>query len=91
MKSSFIFEIDELVLDVFYTYEKGMDGDGWLVPDDPDELYYDEIYLIAKSDDVGTIINIENTYDVKNILSYEILDKINDAMQEDLEEKDYFR
>ena len=91
MKSSFIFEIDELILDVFYTYEKGMNGDGWLVPDDPDELYYNEIYLIGRNDDEGTIVNIEKTYDVKNILSYEILDKINDAMQEDLEQNDYFR
>jgi len=80
-----------IVLDVFYTYEKGMDGDGWLVPDDPDELDYDEINFIAKIEEDGseTIFNVE--IDVQNLLSYEILDKINDAMQEDLYENDYFR
>ena len=48
MKSSFIFENDEFILEVLYTYEKGMDGDGWLVPDDPDELEYEKINLINR-------------------------------------------
>ena len=91
MKSSFIFEIDDYILDVFYTYKKGMDGDGWNQPDDPDELEYDEIYLIGgfNEDGVGTVF--ENVHDIKNLLSNEIIDNINYAMQEDLEENDYFR
>lgn len=91
MKSSFIFEIDEFIFDVFYTYKKGMRGDGYLQPDDDDELYYDEIYLIGSCDEDGKGILLNNTYDIKNLLSNEIIDTINDAMQEDLEENDYFR
>ncbi len=91
MKSSFIFENDEFILEVLYTYEKGMDGDGWLVPDDPDELEYEKINLIGKIEEDGseTIFNME--IDVQYLLSNEILDLINDQMQLDLEEKDYFR
>ena len=86
-----MFEIDEYVLEVHYTYEKGMDGDGYLQPDDPDELYYTEILLIGSSDEDGTSTLLKKEYDVKNLLSNGILDRINDAMQDDLEEKDYFR
>jgi len=91
MKSSFIFDNDEYILEVLYTYEKGIEGDGWLVPDDPDELEYDQINLIAKIEEDGseTVFNVE--LDVQYLLSYEILDKINDQMQEDLYKKDYFR
>lgn len=90
MKSSFIFEIDEFIFDVFYTYEKGMRGDGYLQPDDDDELYYDEVYLIGSFDEDGKATIFNNTYDIQNLLSNKILDTINDAMQEDLEQNDYF-
>ena len=91
MKSSFIFDNNQFVFDVYYTYEKGMSGDGYFQPDDPDELEYDEIYLIGRIDEDGNISFLKKEYNVKNILSYEILDLINDQMQLDLEEKDYFR
>lgn len=90
MKSSFIFEIDEFIFDVFYTYEKGMRGDGYLQPDDDDELYYDEVYLIGSFDEDGKATTFNNTYDIQHLLSNKILDTINDAMQEDLEQNDYF-
>jgi hypothetical protein len=91
MKSSFIFENDEYILEVFYNYERGMRGDGYLQPNDDDELEYDKINLIGKVEEDGseTIFNVET--DVQYLLSNSILDKINDEMQEDLYRKDYFR
>jgi len=91
MKSSFIFENDEYILEVFYNYERGMRGDGYLQPDDDDELEYDKINLVGKIEEDGseTIFNVET--DVQYLLSNKILDRINDAMQEDLYKKDYFR
>ena len=91
MKSSFIFENDEYILEVFYNYERGMRGDGYLQPNDDDELGYDKINLIGKVEEDGseTIFNVET--DVQYLLSNSILDKINDEMQEDLYRKDYFR
>ena len=91
MKSSFIFENDEYILEVFYNYERGMRGDGYLQPDDDDELEYDKINLFGKIEEDGseTIFNVET--DVQYLLSNKILDRINDAMQEDLYKKDYFR
>jgi len=91
MRSSFIFEVDEFIFEVYYFYEKGMNGDGYLQPDDPDVLEYDEIRLIGKieEDGIETIFKVE--IDVQYLLSHQILDLINDKMQEDLEEKDYFR
>tara|TARA_R110000772_G_scaffold14380_1_gene41576 strand:- start:533 stop:808 length:276 start_codon:yes stop_codon:yes gene_type:complete len=91
MKSSFIFENDQYILEVLYIYEKGIEGDGWLVPDDPDELDYYKINLIGKIEEDGseTIYNVE--IDIQNLLSNEILDLIYDEMQEDLYKKDYFR
>ena len=91
MKSSFIFENDEYIFEVFYIYERGMRGDGYLQPDDDDELEYDKINLVGKIEEDGseTIFNVET--DVQYLLSNKILDTINDAMQEDLYKKDYFR
>ena len=91
MKSSFIFDNDEYIVEVLYTYEMGIRGDGYLQPNDDDELEYDQINLIAKIEEDGseTVFNVE--LDVQYLLSYEILDKINDQMQEDLYKKDYFR
>ena len=91
MKSSFIFENDEYILEVFYNYERGMSGDGYLQPNDDDELEYDKINLVGKVEEDGseTIFNVET--DVQYLLSNSILDKINDEMQEDLYRKDYFR
>lgn len=91
MKSSFIFDNDEYIFEVLYTYEMGIRGDGYLQPNDDDELEYNQINLIAKIEEDGseTVFNVE--LDVQYLLSYEILDKINDQMQEDLYKKDYFR
>lgn len=91
MKSSFTTEIDEYIFEVLYTYEKGMDGDGWLIPDDPDELELDQIYLIANINEDGSKTIVNEELDVQNLLSQDILNIINAEMHEDLEKKDYFR
>lgn len=91
MNCSFIYEIDEYILEVYYTYERGMDGDGYLQPDDPDVLEYNEIRLIGKIDEDGIENIFKDEIDIQYLLSNQILDLINDAMQDDLEEKDYFR
>lgn len=90
MKSSFMFDNDEFVFEVYYTYEKGMSGDGYLQPDDPDVLEYDEIYLIGSIDEDCNISFLKNKYDVQNILSRQILNEIEYAMNDDVENNEYF-
>ena len=51
MKSSvynMIFNWEEYVFEIYYTFEKGMKGDGYLQPDDDDEIFvsFSESYVI---------------------------------------------
>ena len=91
MKSSFTIDNEEHIFEVLYTYQKGMNGDGWLTPDDPDELDYEKINLIGKINDDGSECFFKVEVDVKHLLSNKILNIITDQMHRDLEEKDYFR
>ncbi len=46
MKSSvynMIFNWEEYVFEIYYTFEKGMKGDGYLQPDDDDEISIEKI------------------------------------------------
>tara|TARA_R100001463_G_scaffold3730_6_gene14857 strand:+ start:2252 stop:2518 length:267 start_codon:yes stop_codon:yes gene_type:complete len=85
MDCSFIKEIDEFVFEVNYTYEKGMRGDGWLQPDDPDYLEYDQILLVSHTAEDGTETHFKSEIDCQEILSEAILESISDAMQEDID------
>tara|TARA_R110000744_G_scaffold168683_1_gene286473 strand:+ start:2046 stop:2306 length:261 start_codon:yes stop_codon:yes gene_type:complete len=84
MKSSFIFNNDEYILEVFYIYEKGMKGD-WDQPDDPDELEYYKINLVGAYDEEGNETILHAEIDIQYLLSDSLLELINDEMQEDLE------
>lgn len=86
MNCSFITEIDEFVFEVHYTYEEGMKGDGYLQPDDPSYLEYDQILLVSHTAEDGKETHFKGKIDCQEILSEQILESISDEMAEDIEE-----
>jgi len=89
MSCSFITEIDEFTFEVYYTYEKGMKGDGWLQPDDPDYMEYDQILMVSHISEDGKETFFKHDIDCQEILSAEILERITHEMMEDVENNEY--
>tara|TARA_S200002703_G_scaffold110845_2_gene96436 strand:+ start:304 stop:588 length:285 start_codon:yes stop_codon:yes gene_type:complete len=92
MKSSvynMIFNWEEYVFEIYYTFEKGMKGDGYLQPDDDDEIYIEKIELIAFFTEDGQELFCKNNPDVQHLLQHGVVDLINDAVWEDVESNEY--
>ena len=71
--NSIEFEYDIFTFEVLYTYERGMKGDGYLQPDDPDKFDIDSILLKGYVDENGVKIELPDGADMKYIINNDIM------------------
>lgn len=83
------FDYDHYTFEIDYTYEKGMAGDGWLQPDDPDEINIEKINMTSYITEDNHVIICKRNFDVKDIISNEILDAIEQAVWDNVEQNEY--
>ena len=90
MKYSMFFEYEQYIFEVDYTYEKGIEGDGWMQPDDDDEIFIEKIKMVYYITENNKEIFCKSNPDVQYLLSQEILNIIDQAVWDDIEKNEHY-